>query len=380
MADVWGQLLDGIGTFLNAIYELIPSYGLAIILLTIIVRLILFPLGVKQIRSMSAMQRIQPKLKEIQKKHKGDRQRLNEEMMKLYREHGVNPLGGCFPLVLQMPVFIALYAVIRSAIPYQADLEAPVPITVKLEKETICRPAGIPSAGGITEVTCVDKAGTTQTFKIVTAQRLEGSKFTGPELEAFPPFVRRCAVIKDPANAANAKGIKCETPFGTGHLPENGKLFTDIVDDRASFLGMHLACSPTQTLSKTAIQQCTADEKAGSGVAVVMSFLLVVLMAGTTYYQQKQMSKRAPAGPQAQQMQMMGRIMPLFMGFLSLNFPTALSLYWVVGNFWMIGQQHVILNKMMPPEGGGSSEEPAKGGKKPASPNGPSKSRGKPKR
>lgn len=380
MAEAWGQILDGIGAFLNAIYELFPSYGLAIILLTIIVRLVLFPLGVKQIRSMSAMQRIQPKLKELQKKHKGDRQRLNEEMMKLYREHGVNPLGGCFPLLLQMPVFIALYAVIRSAIPYQAAIEPPVPVTVKLQKDTICRPAAIPAAGGISEVTCTDKDGASQTFKVSKVQRLEGGKIIGAQLESFPPSVRRCAIVKDKANPPNATHVRCETPFGTGHLPENGRLFKDIVADRASFLGMHLACSPTQTLSKTAIRQCTSDEKAGGGVAVVMSFMLVVLMAGTTFYQQQQMTKRAPAGPQAQQMQMMGRIMPLFMGFLSLNFPTALSLYWVVGNFWMIGQQHVILNKMMPKDESGPPQQQPKGTKKPAGPDGPRKPGGKPKR
>src|SRR5262249_59478263 len=74
----------------------------------------LFPLTGKSSRSMLAMQRLQPEIKKLQAKHKGDRQKLNEEMMKLYQENKVNPLGGCLPLVVQFPVFIALFHVLRS--------------------------------------------------------------------------------------------------------------------------------------------------------------------------------------------------------------------------------------------------------------------------
>lgn len=378
MAEAWGQILRAIGSFLNAIYELIPSYGLAIIILTILVRLVLFPLGVKQIRSMSAMQKIQPKLKELQKKHKGDRQRLNEEMMKLYREHNVNPLGGCFPLLLQMPVFIALYAVIRAVIPYGADTNPGVTASAAMRaKTTICRPTHEPVASGpgSKTVRCeTEKATETTSFELTRISPAPKE----PETDVLPAYLTRCnppAPLK--AEDGDRLHFTCFSPFGTGHLPKTGALFEDVVKDKATFVGMHLACSPTQTVSKTQIRQCTAAEGAGGGLAVVMSFLLVALMAGTTYYQQKQMTKRAPAGPQAQQMQMMGRIMPLFMGFLSLSFPTALSLYWVVGNFWMIGQQHVILNKLMPQEQGSASEQPAKPSK-PA--NKPGETKKKPKR
>src|ERR671917_1668377 len=88
-------------TALAGFYALIPSYGLAIILLTIAVRVVLLPLSIKQVRSMREMQRIQPEIKRLQAKYKGDRQKLNEETMKLYKEHGVNPLAGCLPLLAQ---------------------------------------------------------------------------------------------------------------------------------------------------------------------------------------------------------------------------------------------------------------------------------------
>ena len=90
------------------------AWGLSIVLLTMTVRLILFPLFVKQIKSQRRMQEIAPKVKELQKLHKGDRETLNTEMMKLYKDHGANPISGCLPLVLQLPVFFALFSVMRE--------------------------------------------------------------------------------------------------------------------------------------------------------------------------------------------------------------------------------------------------------------------------
>lgn len=101
---------------LHAMYTVIPNYGLAIIILTLMVRLVTAPLTVKQMRSMERMRRVQPRMKEIQEKYKDDRQKQSEEMMRLYRTEKVNPLGGCLPMVLQLPVFIGLYYALRSSI------------------------------------------------------------------------------------------------------------------------------------------------------------------------------------------------------------------------------------------------------------------------
>lgn len=117
MGQLFHSLLDGIGWVLARIYDLVPNYGLAIILLTLMIRVLLLPLAVKQIRSMQAMQVIQPKVKEIQRKYKGkdaqSRQKMNQEVMKLYQEHGASPLSGCLPLLAQFPVLIALFAVLN---------------------------------------------------------------------------------------------------------------------------------------------------------------------------------------------------------------------------------------------------------------------------
>jgi YidC/Oxa1 family membrane protein insertase len=111
---VWFQaILDTLGAALAAFYSVLGNYGVAIILFTLAIRLLLVPLGIKQIRSMREMQAIQPKVKQLQQKFKGNRQKLNEETMKLYREHGVNPLMGCLPLLAQFPILIALFAVLQ---------------------------------------------------------------------------------------------------------------------------------------------------------------------------------------------------------------------------------------------------------------------------
>jgi YidC/Oxa1 family membrane protein insertase len=102
-------------------YDLIHSWGMAIILLTLGIKLILHPLTMKQTKSMKQMQKIQPLMKDIQKKYKENPTKMNEEVMKLYRENNVNPLSGCLPLVIQIPILIALFTSLRSAVELRGE-------------------------------------------------------------------------------------------------------------------------------------------------------------------------------------------------------------------------------------------------------------------
>jgi YidC/Oxa1 family membrane protein insertase len=114
---------------LQFFYELWPNYAGAITLLTLSIMVLLLPLTLKGTRSMLAMQKLQPELKKLQAKHRDDRQKLNEEMMKFYKENNINPLSGCLPLLLQMPVFFILYRTLYQLIdraPYGADMGAAV--------------------------------------------------------------------------------------------------------------------------------------------------------------------------------------------------------------------------------------------------------------
>jgi YidC/Oxa1 family membrane protein insertase len=114
MQSILGPLIDLLTWILDWLYNIGLTWGQAIIGLTIIVRLVLFPLTWKQYKSAQEMQVIQPQIKQLQAKYKNDRAKLQQETMKLYQEHRVNPFASCLPLVLQLPVFISLYYAIRS--------------------------------------------------------------------------------------------------------------------------------------------------------------------------------------------------------------------------------------------------------------------------
>ena len=101
---------------LPRMYTVIPNYGLVIILFALLVKIVTLPLSMKSFKSMNAMKELQPKIEELKKKHKKDPQSMNQEMMKLYKKHGVNPMSGCLPILLQMPLFFALFSVFRSTI------------------------------------------------------------------------------------------------------------------------------------------------------------------------------------------------------------------------------------------------------------------------
>ncbi|MDP6433387.1 MAG: membrane protein insertase YidC [Candidatus Scalindua sp.] len=100
---------------LNMFYGVIPNYGVSILLLTFLVKLVLFPLTRKSQMSMVRMQQLQPLIAQLKEKHKGDKQKVGQEQMKLFKQHGVNPMSGCFPILLQLPVFFALFRTLQNS-------------------------------------------------------------------------------------------------------------------------------------------------------------------------------------------------------------------------------------------------------------------------
>jgi YidC/Oxa1 family membrane protein insertase len=107
-------MFDIIARVLAWYYSIWPSYGMAIVFLTLTVMVLVLPLTLKATRSMLMMQALQPEIKKLQAEHRDDRQKLNEEMLALYRQNKINPLSGCLPLLIQFPVFIVLYQVLRG--------------------------------------------------------------------------------------------------------------------------------------------------------------------------------------------------------------------------------------------------------------------------
>lgn len=115
----WGPISRVIMAILNFMHSLIRNYGFAIMIFALFIKLIFFPLSRQMVMSQHKMQKIQPELKKIQKKYKNDPQRLNQEMMHLYKTYKVNPLSGCLPLLIQMPIFFALFRTLTTAIEFR---------------------------------------------------------------------------------------------------------------------------------------------------------------------------------------------------------------------------------------------------------------------
>ncbi len=119
MGAAWHSFVNGFILLLQYLYQAsvamgVPSYGLAIIMFTILLKIVLFPLTVTQMRSMRAMQELQPKIKAIQERYKDKPEKSQEAVMKLYKEAGANPFAGCLPLLVQMPILFALFSALRT--------------------------------------------------------------------------------------------------------------------------------------------------------------------------------------------------------------------------------------------------------------------------
>lgn len=243
-------MFDGIFEFsaeiLNFFYGLVPNYAVAIILLTLLVMLITTPLTLKGTRSMIKMQLLQPELKKIQEKHKGgDRQEMNQELMAFYQENQLNPLGGCFPLLIQAPVFLLLFRLIQGLTRFGDD-------------------------------------GT----------------------------------------------------FDPKYLDPGSQLYQDL-DGQTEMIafGLDLSESTTQALGQSILH----------GLPYL---ILILVMIGAQYLQQKQVSARNTGGPALPQQQILLKVMPAFFGVISIGFPAALVVYWVTSSVYRIGLQGYITKSL----------------------------------
>ncbi len=292
---VFQGLLNAIGWVLAQIYDLVGNYGLSIIALTIVIKVVLLPLGVKQIKSMQAMQSIQPKVKELQKKFKGNKAKIQEETMKLYKEAGVNPLGGCLPLLLQFPILIAMYAVIRAPQLQPADSAGQVVASAQATAYLVHN-SHLPEDSAL--------------FKnVVLHQNLD---FLGMNLQCSAAQSGTQATISD----STRNPVKPDKPI----------LYSD---------GTALPFSATTGDGKLPCGSKTVDK--------IPYFALLLFMVATTFYQQRQMQQASPPGAASGQQQAILKLMPLMFGIFGFTFPAGLTLYWTTSNLWQIGQQYVLL-------------------------------------
>ena len=359
--EPWQWLLNGLGWCLAQIYSVVPNYALAIIILTVIIRLLLLPFGFKQIKSMQHMQALQPELKALQKKYKNNKQKLQEEQMQLYREAGVNPLGGCLPLLLTLPFLFAMYSVIRPPV-LTPNATNPVPITAasiasgNTATFTLSEPLSL-SNGDVVVVSGMTPGDYNGEWTVASAS---GSSFQA-DIGGAPPS----------ATAFGTAGPRDSYVLLNNHLPTSSTLFYNVVTHQnLNVLSINLQCSlatsgttvQLEDVHKQPIQQGfpiltstyqpiasnpTSQSVLDCGTkkfpSAIPYVLLLGLMLASAIFMQRQMTKANPqaaqAGPQAALM----KYMPLIYVVWGWAFPAGLILYWTTANGIQIAQQTVML-------------------------------------
>ncbi|HEX9776051.1 MAG TPA: YidC/Oxa1 family membrane protein insertase [Actinomycetota bacterium] len=372
MAELFGAIEKGLGIALNAIYEAVPSYGVAIVLLTVGVRAVLWPLGVRQIHGMKRMQAAQPEIKAVQSKYRemqkkvknraelmALRQEQQKETSEVMRKHGASFAGGCGPALYQMPILIAMFSVMRAAalfVPTGAASLAGASIapdfyTEQQLKATVCVQSAEqqPADAGALRITCFTEGEDAPEPTDFNLTGLEERNAKGQSIGMAD--VAEVAFCQPLLTAdGKATSFQCRSTLGTGHLPRDGALFADISTGKAQAFWMHSGCSATQAGSESGLRTCSPTSSDAGPLGRFPYYLVVLLIAASQYVSSKQMmarqaSKGAATQQQQQAQQMTTRLLPLVFGFISLNFPSGTNVYYLTYNLWQWGQQTVMFRR-----------------------------------
>lgn len=294
---MWHYIVLAIGWVLKTIYELTRNYGVAIILFTIIIKCILIPLNIHSQKAMRKQQKVQPILAEIQKKYANDQNRLQQETMKVYKENNISMTGGCLPLLIQMPILLALYQAIQKPLTYMFNVpykgEALEKATDVIEKVTQLKEAMI-SAG--------HNLGNIADFSV--QQLLQQSQIQ----------------ISNWAHTINGSGDPWYINF--------------------RFLGLDLSNTPSKAFG------CFGDVMGNLSIVLL---LIIPILAVVASVAQNKISMhmtgqdKQTGNEQAQSMnKMMIWMMPAMTAYFTLILPAGLGLYWIISSVVQIVQQIVL--------------------------------------
>ena len=325
--------------FLKQLSNIFGSYGLGIIALTVIIRLAMWPLNVSQQRSMKTMQKLQPKMKAIQDRYKNNPQMMQQKMMEFYKEHKFNPMAGCLPLLIQMPIFILLYSSLMSPQFISLAGQSKFLFINRLDA-TLKGNAGISNDGKFS-------VGPRDTFSLNKNIKVYiGDK----ELEN--------AKLSNPRNAVKVQGDI------TPGQPVDLKISLDDFDLKFSQLAQITSAVATVTDNNTREIETVTFTKQGDNLiasvptlATKSSFnydvlLLVVIFGASMFLTQKIMmmtNKMQQADPAQEAMQKtLGTMMPVMLTatFLFIPIPAGVLLYLISSNIIMVFQT-VIINKQL---------------------------------
>lgn len=327
---------------LKLLSHIVGSYGLGIILLTVVIRLAMWPLGVAQQRSMKTMQNLQPKMKAIQDRYKNDPQVMQKKMMEFYKEHKFNPMSGCFPLLVQMPIFILLYSALMSPQFIQMAGNSQF-LFVKGLNETLKSTAGI-SNDGVMNVSQYDTFTLGNTAKVyLTKETLDNVKVEKPN-----------------------KSLEVQGNVTPGQ-PIDFKISLDSVDLKFSQLDQiqkaeftinnskNRESEKVEFVRKGGILAATLPTKAVKGEFHPDVLVLILLFGLTMVATQKIMmatTNTQQMDPNQQAMQKsMGIFMPIMImaTFVFIPIPAGVLLYLIASNVIQVVQT-VVINKQLDAE------------------------------
>ena len=330
--------------FLSKLAHLVGSYGLAIILLTIIVRAAMWHLNVQQQRSMKVMQSLQPKMKAIQDRYQSNPQMMQQKMMEFYKEHKFNPMGGCFPLLIQMPIFILLYSALISPQFIQVAGDQHF-LFIKSLATTMRATAGISENG---------KLGAAVGDKFIL-----GNTAT----VYLPGETIKNVKVTDPAQAVEIVGVL--EPGKDVQLQVSLNHFSKLKFDQINKIQKADLTVTNTNIRENETITFTRDENVENGIltATVPTIpvnktlhwdviILIVLFAATMLVSQKimmSMTKTESTDPTQQALQKsMGTFMPLMIiaTFVIIPIPAGVLLYLITSNIIQIIQT-VVINKQI---------------------------------
>ena len=324
--------------------SVVGGYGIGIILLTIIIRAAMWPLGVSQQRSMRTMQMLQPKMKAIQERYKSDPQKMQQKMMEFYKEHKFNPMAGCFPLLIQMPIFILLYSTLMSPQFIQMAGDSQF-LFIKRLDATLHATAGR-SGDGVLGVSKYDTFMTGKTAKVYL-QGLEE-----PLLNVKIDKPNKAIEVQGELNPGESADFKISLDslnLKFSQLDQIEKAQIDIMDvktketELVDFVrkdGILVATVPTSKVESTTHWDVA---------------FLIVLFALTMVLSQKAMmamNKNTQQDPaQAAMQKSMNTFMPLMLGFtfIIIPIPAGVLLYLISSNCFQV-LQTIIINKQLEAE------------------------------
>ncbi len=325
--------------FLKILSDIFGSYGLGIIALTVIIRLCLWPFNVSQQRSMKTMQKLQPKMKAIQERYKNNPQMMQQKMMEFYKEHSFNPMSGCLPLLIQMPIFILLYSSLMSPQFISLAGQSKFLFINRLDA-TLKGNAGISNDGKFS-VGVRDTFSLNKNIKVyIGDEELENVKLSSPR-----------------------NAVKVQGDITPGE-PVDLKISLDDFDLKFSQLAQITSAVATVTDNNTREIETVTFKKQGDNLiasvptlATKSSFnydvlLLVVIFGASMFLSQKIMmatNKMQQADPTQEAMQKtLGTMMPVMLtaSFLFIPIPAGVLLYLIASNVVMVFQT-VIINKQI---------------------------------